>query len=133
MLQIQLLYRVNVDKAIHTRACTQRRTFHVQLMLLIVNIGPYFCDNSGLPFSQGEETLSVYLEYVSGGSIHKLLQEYGSFSEPVIQNYTRQIISGLAYLHGRNTVHRYVGSRTYGSFVFSSWHCGFVYFFMIIK
>ncbi|GAA0141030.1 non-receptor serine/threonine protein kinase [Lithospermum erythrorhizon] len=54
----------------------------------------------------GEEALSVYLEYVSGGSIHKLLQEYGPFSEPVIQNYTRQILSGLAYLHGRNTVHR---------------------------
>ncbi|CAK7354902.1 unnamed protein product [Dovyalis caffra] len=53
-----------------------------------------------------EETLSVYLEYVSGGSIHKLLQEYGAFNEPVIQNYTRQILSGLAYLHGRNTVHR---------------------------
>lgn len=55
---------------------------------------------------QGEETLSVYLEYVSGGSIHKLLQEYGAFREPVIQNYTRQILSGLAYLHERNTVHR---------------------------
>ncbi|KAJ9704087.1 hypothetical protein PVL29_005393 [Vitis rotundifolia] len=54
----------------------------------------------------GEETLSVYLEYVSGGSIHKLLQEYGPFKEPVIQNYARQIISGLAYLHGRSTVHR---------------------------
>ncbi|KAI4317105.1 hypothetical protein L6164_025009 [Bauhinia variegata] len=54
----------------------------------------------------GEETLSVYLEYVSGGSIHKLLQEYGAFKEPVIQNYTRQIVSGLAYLHERNTVHR---------------------------
>ena len=54
----------------------------------------------------GEETLSVYLEYVSGGSIHKLLQEYGSFKEPVIQNYTRKIVSGLAYLHARNTVHR---------------------------
>ncbi|XP_071700778.1 mitogen-activated protein kinase kinase kinase 3-like [Rutidosis leptorrhynchoides] len=54
----------------------------------------------------GEETLSVYLEYVSGGSIHKLLQEYGPFREPVIQNYTRQVLSGLAFLHGRNTVHR---------------------------
>ncbi|RDY07119.1 Mitogen-activated protein kinase kinase kinase 3, partial [Mucuna pruriens] len=53
-----------------------------------------------------EGSLSVYLEYVSGGSIHKLLQEYGSFKEPVIQNYTRKIVSGLAYLHGRNTVHR---------------------------
>nr|GFA45818.1 mitogen-activated protein kinase kinase kinase 3-like [Tanacetum cinerariifolium] len=26
--------------------------------------------------------------------------------EPVIQNYTRQVLCGLAYLHGRNTVHR---------------------------
>jgi serine/threonine protein kinase len=43
---------------------------------------------------------------VSGGSIHKLLKDYGSFTEPVIQNYTRQILAGLAYLHGRNTVHR---------------------------
>ncbi|KAI3768100.1 hypothetical protein L2E82_18532 [Cichorium intybus] len=27
-------------------------------------------------------------------------------SEPVIQNYTTQVLCGLAYLHGRNTVHR---------------------------
>ncbi|KAG5529063.1 hypothetical protein RHGRI_029658 [Rhododendron griersonianum] len=54
----------------------------------------------------GADKLSVYLEYVSGGSIRNLLQEYGAFREPVIQNYTRQILYGLAYLHGRNTVHR---------------------------
>lgn len=59
------------------------------------------------PFQAGD-TLSVYLEYISGGSIHKLLQEYGPFKEPVIQNYTRQILCGLAYLHSRTTVHRYV-------------------------
>jgi mitogen-activated protein kinase kinase kinase 3 len=59
-----------------------------------------------------EETLSVYLEYVSGGSIHKLLQEYGPFREPVIQNYTRQILLGLAFLHARNTVHRYLVVNT---------------------
>ncbi|KAF7130733.1 hypothetical protein RHSIM_Rhsim10G0135100 [Rhododendron simsii] len=54
----------------------------------------------------GADKLFVYLEYVSGGSIHKLLQEYGAFREPVIQNYTRQILYGLAYSHGRTTVHR---------------------------
>ncbi|XP_035818752.1 uncharacterized protein [Zea mays] len=53
-----------------------------------------------------DESLSICLEYVSGGSIHKLLREYGSFKEPVIRNYTGQILAGLAYLHGRNTVHR---------------------------
>ncbi|TKY60728.1 Mitogen-activated protein kinase kinase kinase YODA [Spatholobus suberectus] len=41
--------------------------------------------------NQGEETLFVYLEYVSGGSIHKLLQEYGALIEPVIQNYTGRL------------------------------------------
>ncbi|KAJ3675236.1 hypothetical protein LUZ60_004278 [Juncus effusus] len=53
-----------------------------------------------------DDTLSVYLEYVSGGSVHRLLQEYGAFKEPVVRNYTRQILSGLAYLHSRNTIHR---------------------------
>lgn len=55
---------------------------------------------------QLEDRLCIYLEYVSGGSIHKLLQEYGQFKEPVIRSFTRQILSGLAYLHNMNTVHR---------------------------
>ncbi|CAD5175832.1 unnamed protein product [Musa acuminata subsp. malaccensis] len=53
-----------------------------------------------------EDKLYIYLEYVSGGSIHKLLQEYGQFGEPAIRSYTQQILSGLAYLHAKNTVHR---------------------------
>ncbi|KAA8533707.1 hypothetical protein F0562_031224 [Nyssa sinensis] len=53
----------------------------------------------------GDE-LYIYLEYVSGGSIYKLLQEYGQFGESVIRSYTQQILSGLAYLHAKNTVHR---------------------------
>uniref|UniRef100_A0A0C9S3I4 mitogen-activated protein kinase kinase kinase n=1 Tax=Wollemia nobilis TaxID=56998 RepID=A0A0C9S3I4_9CONI len=58
----------------------------------------------------GSETLEdafyIYLEYVPGGSIYNLLQNYGELSEPVIKIYTRQILSGLAYLHSMNTVHR---------------------------
>jgi len=53
-----------------------------------------------------EDKLYIYLEYVSGGSIHKLLQEYGQLGEPAIRSYTHQILSGLAYLHAKNTVHR---------------------------
>lgn len=55
---------------------------------------------------QGDDKLYIYLEYVSGGSIYKLLQEYGPFGESAIRNYTQQILSGLAYLHAKNTVHR---------------------------
>ncbi|OIV93548.1 hypothetical protein TanjilG_28705 [Lupinus angustifolius] len=53
-----------------------------------------------------DDKLYIYLEYVSGGSIYKLLQQYGEFSEIVVRNYTRQILFGLAYLHATNTVHR---------------------------
>lgn len=53
-----------------------------------------------------DDKLYIYLEYVSGGSIHKLLQEYGQFGEPAIRSYTLQILSGLAYLHAKKTVHR---------------------------
>ncbi|KAL2550440.1 Mitogen-activated protein kinase kinase kinase YODA [Forsythia ovata] len=55
---------------------------------------------------QVDDKLYIYLEYVSGGSIHKLLQEYEELGESAIRNYTQQILSGLAYLHSRKTVHR---------------------------
>nr|XP_043617947.1 mitogen-activated protein kinase kinase kinase YODA-like [Erigeron canadensis] len=53
-----------------------------------------------------DDKLYIYLEYVSGGSIYKLLQEYGQLGELAIRSYTRQILSGLAYLHAKNTIHR---------------------------
>ncbi|CAA0834360.1 Mitogen-activated protein kinase kinase kinase YODA [Striga hermonthica] len=53
-----------------------------------------------------DDKLYIYLEYVSGGSIHKILQEYGKLGESAIRSYTQQILSGLAYLHAKNTVHR---------------------------
>ncbi|GAV83877.1 Pkinase domain-containing protein [Cephalotus follicularis] len=53
-----------------------------------------------------DDKLYIYLEYVSGGSIYKLLQDYGQFGEIAIRSYTQQILSGLSYLHTKNTVHR---------------------------
>lgn len=57
---------------------------------------------------QVDDKLYIYLEYVSGGSIYKLVKEYGQLGEIAIRNYTRQILLGLAYLHTKNTVHRLV-------------------------
>ena len=57
---------------------------------------------------QVDDKLYIYLEYMSGGSIYKLLQEYGQLGEIAIRSYTQQILSGLAYLHAKNTVHRSV-------------------------
>lgn len=63
-------------------------------------------DNVAEEFVQLDDRLYIYSEYISGGSVHRLLQECGAFQEPIVRNYTRQILSGLAYLHNQNTVHR---------------------------
>lgn len=54
------------------------------------------------------DVLNVFLEYVPGGSIHGLIQEIGCFDESLIRVYTKQILVGLDYLHGKNVVHRYM-------------------------
>lgn len=53
-----------------------------------------------------DDKLHIYLEYVSGGSIYKILQDYGQLGEIAIRSYTQQILSGLAYLHAKHTLHR---------------------------
>ncbi|KAH0448957.1 hypothetical protein IEQ34_022757 [Dendrobium chrysotoxum] len=86
----------------HSRESLKQLNQEIKLLgqLSHVNILQYY----GSELVDG--TLSVYLEHVSGDSIYMLLQEYGSFGEPIIKNYTAQILSGLVYLHGKNTVHR---------------------------
>lgn len=53
-----------------------------------------------------DDRLYIYLELMTNGSIHKLIQQYGPLSESCMRVYTRQILCGLSYLHGKNTVHR---------------------------
>ncbi|KAH9597881.1 Protein kinase domain [Trypanosoma melophagium] len=53
-----------------------------------------------------ENCLRIYLEYVSGGSISSVLRTFGPFREKQASIYARQMLSGLAYLHSRNIMHR---------------------------
>ncbi|XP_021896428.1 mitogen-activated protein kinase kinase kinase 5-like [Carica papaya] len=49
----------------------------------------------------------IYLEYVHPGSVNKYIREHhGAITEAIVRNFTRHILSGLAYLHGRKTIHR---------------------------
>ncbi|KAG0463844.1 hypothetical protein HPP92_019913 [Vanilla planifolia] len=53
-----------------------------------------------------EDTLNILLEFVPGGSISSLLGKFGSFPEPVIKMYTKQLLQGLEYLHKNGIIHR---------------------------
>ena len=56
--------------------------------------------------SSDEDNLNIFLEYVPGGSIAGMLKQYNTFQEPLVRNFTRQILEGLCYLHARNIIHR---------------------------
>lgn len=56
--------------------------------------------------SNTPEHLNIFLEYVPGGSVQTMLNSYGALREPLIRSFCRQIVTGLAYLHGRDIVHR---------------------------
>jgi mitogen-activated protein kinase kinase kinase len=56
--------------------------------------------------SSDENYLNIFLEYVPGGSIAGMLKQYSFFNETLVRNFVRQIMKGLAYLHGRDIIHR---------------------------
>ncbi|XP_010546855.1 PREDICTED: mitogen-activated protein kinase kinase kinase 3 isoform X2 [Tarenaya hassleriana] len=52
------------------------------------------------------DSLNILMEFVPGGSISSLLEKFGSFPEPVIRMYTKQLLLGLKYLHNNGIMHR---------------------------
>ena len=56
--------------------------------------------------SQEGPNLNIFLEYVPGGSVSSMLNNYGPFEESLIVNFIRQVLIGVAYLHNKNIIHR---------------------------
>nr|XP_025712718.1 mitogen-activated protein kinase kinase kinase 19 isoform X4 [Callorhinus ursinus] len=53
-----------------------------------------------------ENTVSIFMEFVPGGSISSIINRFGPLPEMVFCKYTRQILQGVAYLHENCVVHR---------------------------
>jgi tRNA A-37 threonylcarbamoyl transferase component Bud32 len=50
--------------------------------------------------------LTIFFEYIPGGSIHSYLDKHGKMAENLVANLTRQTLSGLTYLHREGIMHR---------------------------
>ncbi|KAJ1925309.1 mitogen-activated protein kinase kinase kinase [Tieghemiomyces parasiticus] len=59
-----------------------------------------------LGFDVVDNTMNIFLEYVAGGSIATLIKQHGPLAEPVMHSFCRQTLSGLAYIHSHNVLHR---------------------------
>ncbi|XP_062342021.1 mitogen-activated protein kinase kinase kinase 3 [Osmerus eperlanus] len=55
---------------------------------------------------RNEKTLTIFMEYMPGGSVKDQLKAYGALTENVTRKYTRQILEGMSYLHSNMIVHR---------------------------
>ncbi|PKI85216.1 mitogen-activated protein kinase kinase kinase [Malassezia vespertilionis] len=59
-----------------------------------------------LGFEETRDTLSIFLEYVPGGSIGSCLRKHGKFDEDSTSSFLNQTLQGLAYLHKQGILHR---------------------------
>lgn len=59
-----------------------------------------------LGWEESSEHISIFLEYVPGGSIASVYRKHQKFEEAVIKSFTKQILAGLAYLHAKGILHR---------------------------
>ncbi|KAF2129818.1 kinase-like protein [Dothidotthia symphoricarpi CBS 119687] len=53
-----------------------------------------------------EYSISIFLEYISGGSVGSCIRKHGKFEESVVSSLTRQTLMGLSYLHREGILHR---------------------------
>ncbi|KAF8056507.1 kinase-like domain-containing protein [Lyophyllum atratum] len=56
-------------------------------------------------FEERSHKLSIFLEYIPGGSIRSALAQYGKFNEDVTKSFTGQILAGLEYIHSKGIIH----------------------------
>ncbi|KAK1048871.1 mitogen-activated protein kinase kinase kinase [Friedmanniomyces endolithicus] len=57
-----------------------------------------------------EFSISIFLEYIPGGSVGSCLRKHGRFEEPVVSSLTRQTLNGLTYLRSEGILHRDLNS-----------------------
>ena len=55
-----------------------------------------------------DNVVSIFMQFVPGGSIYNLISRFGALEEEVFCRYTQQILQGVQYLHSNNVIHRSV-------------------------
>ncbi|CAF0951140.1 unnamed protein product [Adineta steineri] len=53
-----------------------------------------------------DDYLQIFMEYMAGGSVREQILNYGALTEQLTRKYTKQILTGLVYLHENRFIHR---------------------------
>jgi mitogen-activated protein kinase kinase kinase len=57
-------------------------------------------------YEQSQQNMSMFLEYVAGGSVAHLLRNNKKIGEDLVGHFSKNILSGLEYLHNEGIMHR---------------------------
>ncbi|XP_009565952.2 LOW QUALITY PROTEIN: mitogen-activated protein kinase kinase kinase 19 [Cuculus canorus] len=102
--QLIAVKEVVLDKSDQLTTEKEYRKFHEEVDLLKtlkhINIVTY------LGTCLEDNILSIFMEFVPGGSISSIINRFGPLPEVVLCKYTKQILQGVAYLHDNCVVHR---------------------------
>ena len=55
---------------------------------------------------ENSDSVSLFMEFMKGGSIYNLISKQGALSEKDVSKYCQQILEGMEYLHKNGIVHR---------------------------
>jgi tRNA A-37 threonylcarbamoyl transferase component Bud32 len=95
--------RVLLPKDANAKQLRQYQALQEEIALISTAQHPNIVQYYGT--SQSSTHLHILLEFVPGGSIRHLLDNFGALAEGVIIRYIGQVLEGLEYLHGRQIVH----------------------------
>mmetsp|Transcript_70118 Transcript_70118/g.126357 ORF Transcript_70118/g.126357 Transcript_70118/m.126357 type:complete len:515 (+) Transcript_70118:213-1757(+) len=99
-----------VKKAVVDEGCEEDRKYRERLEVELSICKDLRHPNivACLGFACAELHFYIYLEYVAGGSMSSILQEFGPLNDDLLRQATSGLVEGLDYLHTRNppVVHR---------------------------
>ncbi|CCW65985.1 unnamed protein product, partial [Phytomonas sp. Hart1] len=67
---------------------------------------PNLCGFTGVLFDPEASSICIFMEYIGGGSLANIIRRFKPLPIPVVRSWTKQLLSGLLYLHSQNIMHR---------------------------
>eukprot|EP00796_Vickermania_ingenoplastis_P011291 gene11292-7825_t len=64
------------------------------------------CEFKGVWYDEQERHICMFMQYIGGGSLTSFVKKFKPLPPDVIRTWTKQLLSGLRYLHSQRIIHR---------------------------